>query len=110
MGTRPQEVSSDTSEESEDHQGATASPVPTLAKMCTAFVRDMMHQKILNTVAANLHEEAEVGIVNVAFMRLTCTDLCKAYNTKRNLDQELQGRSKYSSDLHVARQVQALLL
>ena len=100
----------DTSETSVEHEDATASPVPPLAKICTALLLKTMHQMVFDTVAANLHEEAEVGIVNVSLMRLTCADLRKAFNTKCNLDQVLQGSSKYSSHLHLSRQAQFLLL
>ena len=72
----------DTPEKCVEHKDATASQVPTLAKLCTALLLKSMRLKVLDTVLANLHEEAELGIVNVDFMCLTCTDLRKAFSTK----------------------------
>lgn len=69
----------------------TATGVLTLAKLCTAVVLEDMRQKVWSTVEANLHEEAEVGVFNVRLMHLTCADVRKAFNTKQNLDQVLQG-------------------
>ena len=66
-------------------------PIPTLAKLCTAVVLEVMRQMVWDTVEANLHEEAEIGVTNVGLMRLTCTDVRKAFSTKYNLDQVLQG-------------------
>ena len=112
----------DTPETSVEHQNATASQVPSLATICIALAFKTVHQMVLDTVIANLHERAEVGIVNVrpiSLMRLTltmptsassCTDLRRAFNTKLNLDQVLQGSWNYSSDLHLPGQAQFLLL